>query len=107
MIDRMNDEFHISGARKVFKGQEFGLGKRRVVRSPLEFFTIDCHSSGSFADFNTLCRLVILLGRVVSAPHVMCLHVDILLVYWLLGLDIASMIRTYRTNRCCLTMIPS
>jgi hypothetical protein len=45
-------------------------------------------------------QLVILLGRIVSARRVMCLHVNILLVYRLLGLDIASLIHTYRTNRC-------
>jgi hypothetical protein len=52
-------------------------------------------------------QLVILLGRIVSARRIMCLHGNILLVYRLLGLDIASLIHTYRTNRCYLTMMSS
>jgi hypothetical protein len=52
-------------------------------------------------------QLVILLGRIVSARRIMCLHGNILLVYRLLGLDIALLIHTYRTNRCYLTMMSS
>jgi hypothetical protein len=101
MIDRMNNEFHISVLREGCHGQESGFGQQRDSSGPHWSCSQLIFILPALLPKSTLrYQLVILLGRIVSARRVMCLHVNILLVYRLLGLDIASLIHTYRTNRC-------
>ena len=90
MIEWMNNEFRVSVVRKGCQCEEFGFRKQSDSSGCLWSFSQSISILPALLPISTLRYRV---GRIVSAPRILCLHVNILLVYERLGLAIASMMQ--------------